>query len=493
MSEKQSTEQTTAETTKKVSRRAFARTSVVAGTAVVALPKTLIGETPAEKMAATRRTRDGQPSVGRLSASEYPAEWREGTTIAAKYYTDEEHYLFDERLIADNLWLFVDHESRIPDTGDYFVFEFGRGESVIILRDKAGEVKGYYNVCRHRGSRLCRHDADQIPADQRLSVRQLGQTGNTLVFRCPYHAWTYDLDGKLVYAYGMQEDFDPADNGLNPCHLQLAEGHIFVNLSSEAEPPDFELAIARFRRTVGQKYGTAELKVGARQYYPIHANWKLAIENFLECYHCGPAHRSLVTTHDWDYALSEEQKAKLAPELDRWVPPEVRPGRGGGGMGSSSSDRIVGRGFLNPGFVTGSLDGEPVAPLLPEFKAYTHGFRETQTGWSTAYWAAYDDHVAVARFTPRDTEFTDCEILWLVHPDAREGKDYDREGLMGLWHVTIQEDIWIVENNHNGVRSGAYGPGRYATHEVGSGLPHGFIKWYMSAVAGDIQPVEATW
>ena len=270
------------------------------------------------------------------AAVTHPGGWKEGHTIPAEYYIDEKHYLADERFIGEHLWLMVDHESRIPNAGDYFVFEYGRGESAIVLRDRAGAVKAYYNVCRHRGSRLCRHDEDTTPKDPRLSVKQLGSSGNTPVFRCPYHAWTYDLDGHLMAAYGMPADFDPAKNGLTPCHVRTAEGFIFVNFSRQ-EPPDFESAVSAMR-TLCQRYGTAQLKVGARIQYPTRANWKLALENFLECYHCGPAHRSLVTTHDWDYSITAEQRARREPEMERWVPPQVRPG-GTAGMGQARNSR----------------------------------------------------------------------------------------------------------------------------------------------------------
>ena len=498
---------------KKVSRRDFARASVAAGAAAVTLPGTLFAKDAAPttgveagKQAAIARRRITPPAQGpgygggdiagrgsseplqdaaaapQAAAATHPGGWREGYTIPAAYYVDEDHYRSDERFIADKLWLMTDHESRIPNAGDYFVFEYGRGESVIILRDKAGAVKAYYNVCRHRGSRLCRHDEEPAPKDAQLSVKQLSSSGTTPVFRCPYHAWTYDLDGRLVSAYGMPDDFEPAKNGLLPCHLRTAEGFIFVNLSRR-EPPDFDSAVSAMR-TLCQRYGTAQLKVGARVQYPTRANWKLALENFLECYHCGPAHRSLVTTHDWDYSITAEQRARRAPEMERWVPPTVRPGNSAAGMGqAAASTSIVGRGFLRPGFVTGSLDGRPVAPLLPNFKEYTHGFRETTTSWSTAYWAAYDDHVAVARFTPRGVAMTDAEIIWLVNPAAKEGKDYQIDRLIALWDITMREDKWIVENNHQGVMcSGGYVPGRYATHEIGRGAPGAFIKWYMTEV-----------
>jgi len=149
---------------------------------------------------------------------------------------------------------------------------------------------------------------------------------------------------------------------------------------------------------------------------------------------------------------------------------------GSGGMGSGAGPF---EGELNPGFVTGSLDGKPLAPLLPGIRGWTHKTKIATTGYSTGYWQAYDDHVAVARFTPRGPEFTDCEIFWLVHPDAVEGKDYVAKNLMALWDITIREDIWIVENNHLGVKSGAYRPGRYSKNEE---YPSEFITWYMNEV-----------
>lgn len=193
---------------KKVSRRDFARASVAAGAAAVALPETLLGGATSREAppgsaavrgaeAARHRIAALPPSVaygGDSSSQQRPGApaavrgWRDGTTIPAEYYLDEKHYVNDERYIANNFWLLVDHTSRMPKPGDYFVFEFGRGDSVILLRNNAGAVKGYHNVCRHRGSRLCRHDDDPTPKDARLSVKQLGPSGNSPVFRCPYHA-----------------------------------------------------------------------------------------------------------------------------------------------------------------------------------------------------------------------------------------------------------------------------------------------------------------
>lgn len=486
---------------KKVSRRDFAKTSVAAG-AAVAFPRTLVSEpSPAKtsngKKAASRQSPAGSAGTGAPTAG--GSTWREGHTMPAEYYIDEKRYIEDELYVGDHFWLLADHESRIPNPGDYFVFAFGRGESAIVLRDKASAVKAYYNVCRHRGSRLCRHADDPLPSDARLSVKQLGAGGNSPIFRCPYHAWTYDLDGHLIAAYGMPNDFQPSENGLLPCHVRTAEGFIFLNFATDKQPPDFDADVNGLRN-LGQRYGTAGLKIGARIQYPTRANWKLALENFLECYHCGPVHRSLVTTHDWDYQITAEQKARREQEIAKWVPPEVRPGRApaqqqgqqqappagapqSGGMGQAASPSLANRGWLMPGYLTGSLDGKPVAPLLPNFKEYTHGFRDAITSWSTGYWAAYDDHVAVARFTPRGVASTDAEIIWLVNPTARAGTDYQVDRLTALWDITMREDKWIVENNHQGITcGGGYRSGRYATHEVGRVTPGAFIKWYMTEV-----------
>jgi Rieske 2Fe-2S family protein len=499
---------------KKLSRRDFARKSMTAGAVAVALPATVLGAPPApvevktaaaRGAAVARRRRAALPSPSYSYGGDPVAEardsialayapataqtqsqgapeiingWTVGTTIPAEYYIDEKHYLKDERFIIDNVWLMVDHESRIPKPGDYFVFEFGRGESVIILRDKAGAVKGFHNVCRHRASRLCRHHRDPAPGDaNQLSVTQLGPTGNTPVFRCPYHAWTYDLDGRLISApNGMPSDFDFAENGLIPCHVRTAGGFIIANLS-QGEPPDFDSVVNPPRtpnwRTVCEDYGTARLKIAARAYYPVRANWKLVMENFHECYHCGPAHKSLVRAHPfWDGTMSAEQHERLARQLEPFVPTHLRKP---GGLSAMGGGQLPAGAILNVGFATGSLDGKPVAPLLPTKKAYTHNRWSASTTWALGNIQCYDDYVAVVRHTPRDINLTDVEIFWLVNGDAKEGRDYKPERVMALWDITEREDRWIVENQM-GILSSAYKTGRYAVTEGASRFIQGYMK-----------------
>ena len=451
-------ESSSARTRPKLSRREFAKTSVVAGAVAVTAPNILRADAQSDDAAPPA----AKPSGGNVVTSE---DWREGLTIPAEYYLDMEHYKEDERYIADNFWLMADNVKRIPEPGDFFVFKFGLRQSVVIVRGEDQEIRAFHNVCRHRGSRLCMHDEDPRPRDdESLSVKQLGESGKTQSFRCPYHAWLYDLDGSLIDAQNMHDDFDMVNSGLVPCHMRVEEGHIFLNFSQAAEPPPFE------RLTKGgdyfefaEKYGIADLKIAARQSYPIQGNWKLALENFLECYHCGASHKTLVKTHDFDYTLTPSQKKRRQSRISVWLGREMAEGSG----------------KLNPGFESGSLDGKKLAPLLPKLKEWAHITDRVDTYWSTGYWRSYDDYVAVARFTPRGPESTDAEIVWLVHPDAVEGKDYDPDDLMALWDITIREDAWLVENNHVGVESGGYRAGHYAPAE---GWPKDFIAWYMNEV-----------
>ena len=237
----------------------------------------------------------------------------------------------------------IDHESRIPKPGDYFVFEFGRGDSVIVLRDQAGEMKAFHNVCRHRGSRLCQHGFDDPASkDARLPTGRCNSDRRAAIRRCSGvritrgpTSWTAadlgaERDARLLRLLAERAASRPPAN----------RGRVHLRQPLAHEPPDFESSsIGRGRRwrTVCQDYGTAKLKIAARQHYPTKANWKLVMENFLECYHCGPAHKSLVKAHPfWDGTMSAEQHQRLAKELERFVPTKYRQPDSQRGVGSGA-------------------------------------------------------------------------------------------------------------------------------------------------------------
>ena len=150
--------------------------------------------------------------------------YQEGKALPQQFYTNEKIFSEEMKRIYFKQWLMVDHVSRIPNPGDYFVFEAEK-ESIIIIRGRDKKIRAFYNVCTHRGSRIC-----------------LEEEGTKKLLVCPYHAWSFSAEGDLKAARYMPEDFKKEEWGLKKCHLKIHEGLIFINLSLE-EPMNFENAV----------------------------------------------------------------------------------------------------------------------------------------------------------------------------------------------------------------------------------------------------------
>lgn len=388
-------------------------------------------------------------------------QYREGYSLPRSLYISEQQFQRDLQELTNNHWQFVEHISRIPNPGDYVLFKFGH-ESIIVIRDKAGEIRAHYNVCRHRGSRVCLKDS-----------------GNAKLLVCPYHAWSYDLEGGLRAARDMPEDFEPANNGLVPCHVRTFHGLIFISLAKGA-PPDFEDFTNRFDDFL-RPYDMTSAKIAFRKQYPTMANWKLCQENFIECYHCPPSHKTYSSVHDIksqnllgtgkeDLLSPQQSWEEKAQALGTYLTPfQDEP--------DSAYFQTGLRFEIGFGHETGSLDGKPLAPLMGDFKdlGYDGGFSYCVMN-SLFTIAAYPDHFILYRFVPTSPLETDAEIIWFVREDAEEGRDYDVEKLIALWDTTFSEDKVICANNQLGVLSEAYSPGRYSLNEQ---RPVQFVDWYM--------------
>jgi Rieske 2Fe-2S family protein len=299
-------------------------------------------------------------------------------------------------------------------------------------------------------------------------------------------------------------NFHPEQYGLHPANVEVMEGFIFVNFS-EGTPPSFDEWVASIRPAC-KDARTAELKIAARRSVPTKANWKLVVENYRECYHCGPGHSNSYVTAYWDsdYRMTAGERESIEREIQRHNHGWYKAGVGASVETSRyqaqpSNERLVapatGTGAAmgtasrhwRPGFVTATLDGKPAAPLLPGIKEYTHGSITRPGGGGASGFSLSNiglnmpDYIRTARFTPRGVMSTDAEAIWLVHPDAKEGKDYNVDHLIALWYNTIREDRWLAENNHYGLLSS-----RYAHKGVGQpymaweGGPAGFAKFYMA-------------
>jgi Rieske 2Fe-2S family protein len=386
-------------------------------------------------------------------------EHRAGFALPGGFYADPAIYEAEIGAIFLRSWLYVGHESQVARPGDWFLHEIA-GESVIVVRSADGGINALLNVCRHRGSRVC-----------------IAAAGHDSRLVCRYHGWTYGLDGNLRAAAHLGGDFDKGDYGLRRLHVRLLAGLVFINFA--ADPPPFEELAADMAAPLAP-YALERAKVAHRQNYPIVANWKLTVENYCECYHCGPAHPEYSVAHGRavppaEFEAELRQVMARAPEAGLTQHVVRRSWLDAGRLG-------IERGFdrypLFHGHLTGSRDGRPVAPLLGTIRAFDGGATDLHLG-PTTFGLAYCDHVVLYRFTPRGQHATDCEITWLVNESAVEGRDYRLADLTWLWDVTTIADKAIIERNQEGVASRYYVPGPLSEMEAFTGA---FIDWYVAAM-----------
>jgi Rieske 2Fe-2S family protein len=393
-----------------------------------------------------------------------------GHSLDQAFYVNPAIFERDRERIFRNHWIMAGHVSQIPEAGDYVLFEIA-GESIIVIRDRHGAVHAHYNVCRHRGSRVL-----------------LQPAGNAKTVACRYHGWTYACDGSLQGAPRMPESFDPSGYGLKPCRLCIVEGLILVSLSGDPAP-ELDAVVAGVAPYL-RLHGIAGARVAHREVYPVQANWKLAVENYLECYHCKPAHpeycgveikadsigdgspaamgRFEARRREW-LARATQLGATL-PEFGTELPLDERLPRAQFGAAY--------RAPLRESHASATQDGRPAAPLMGGFRDYDGG--ETALGIGPfTYMLAYNDYATFFQFVPRETERSEIVISWLVDGAAREGVDYDRERLAWLWKVTTAQDKSIIEANAAGIRSSQYEPGPSSLLERDL---DGFREWYLALI-----------
>jgi Rieske 2Fe-2S family protein len=382
-----------------------------------------------------------------------------GHALQGGFYSDREIYARELQRIFFRSWLYAGHLSQLPREGDYLVFAIA-GESVIVTRSAPDTIRAHLNVCRHRGSRIC-----------------LESQGNEKLFVCRYHGWTYNLDGSLRGAAHLPPEADKSALGLKPLHVVVFHGMIFINFAQRPAPFD---AVSNDLDQALRPYGLAGAKVAARRNYPIAANWKLAVENYCECYHCIAAHPEFSEAHG--RALPDQQVAALLDEVMARAPAcgltQHKLRRSWLAAGSVGIDRGFERYPLLHGFVTGSRDGKPLAPLLGSIRGYDGGTTDIHIGPVT-FFLAYCDHVVVYRFTPRAIDSCDCEITWLVNGSAVEDRDYDVDRLTWLWQVTTEADKRIIEHAAAGVASHWYEPGPLTAMED---FTRRFVDWYLATM-----------
>ena len=409
---------------------------------------------------------DVDDSIEKIAAMVKAEQARPDYAIDSYFYRS--HLVYEKEL--DNLvfcsWLYAGHVSEVPNSGDYLLFDIGE-DSVIIVRDKAGEVQALMNICRHRGSRVCEE-----------------QSGNRKTFVCPYHGWVYNTDGSLKAAREMdaRADFDSAAHGLKKARIVVYMGLIFINCDPQAA--DFLGPLSNLQEQLGA-YDLEHAKVAHKQTYTVDANWKLVLENYLECYHCATSHRAYARMH-----TLKDRDSKVADIVQAMLDRSERV-TGVEGMSKAfyaiylnaagfGACAYTSRYGLFDGYLTGSEDGQPVAPLMGNIKDYDGGAGDFQMG-PLSFMLNYPDHCVLYRFIPRGLTSTDMEVVWFVNGDAQEGVDYDRDKVTWLWHNTTLEDEFIISRNSEGVNSRFFEPGPY--HPEFEATLQEFINWYLDTMS----------
>jgi glycine betaine catabolism A len=339
-------------------------------------------------------------------------------TLPGRYYTSPDIFRAEVERFYFGRWICAGRAVEIPKPGDYFLRDIA-GESVIVTRDTAGAVNAFFNVCRHRGTRMCTEAAGAF--DGRI--------------RCPYHGWTYGLDGSLLGAPHLDgSNFDASDYPLHRVRSSIWEGHIFLHFGHAPHPLAAQLngLLDKFA-----DWRMHELRLHRRIVYDVKANWKLIVLNYNECLHCPVLHPALNRLTDYMGVNN------AAPT----------PDYAGGAMG------------FRDGIETMSTDGIRRRDCLP-------GLSDSQRQM-VCYYAIYPnlllslhpDYMMTHTLWPRAVDRTEVVCEWHFHPDEMAKADFIGDDAVEFWDITNREDWHIAELSQAGIGSRAYAPGPYSPRE----------------------------
>ena len=347
---------------------------------------------------------------------EMPAAAR---TLSADYYTDPAYFQRELEQIHFKTWLYAGRCEQVSRPGDYFLVELGN-ESIIVLRDEDDRIHAFFNVCRHRGTRICTHSEGQFPGK----------------IQCPYHAWTYAYDGQLTHAPLMEKTrgFTTEEYPLQPVVADTWDGHIFLHLADD--PPPLIDHLADLPGTF-HPWAMADLELAEQTVYSIAANWKLVIQNYSECLHCPLLHPQL-------QRLSHYLSGENAP------PHPVYLG---------------GRMALRDGVETLSQDGKsPWAPL-PGLGATEQRGVYYYSILPNLLLNLHPQYMLTFTLWPHAHDRTEIVCRWYFHPDEMARAGFDPTSAVTFWDLTNRQDWEVSELAQKGIGSRAYRPGLYSNRE----------------------------
>jgi glycine betaine catabolism A len=382
------------------------------------------------------------------------------TPLPREFYTSAEDYQIDLETVWYRDWLFVGHDCELPRAGDYLTVQIG-DYPVIILRDRDNEIRAFHNSCRHRGSRIC-HEVH----------------GHVSRLVCPYHQWSYRLDGSLMAARDMGEGFDRSRYGLRPVNCARVAGYIWVCVAQVA--PDFEPFAAQAEPYL-RPHNLQDAKVAFESTLVERANWKLVWENNRECYHCPANHPALARTFPTAPTVAIQQDASgNAEAMEEWARWESGGLPSRFNLSKSGQSRLV-RMSLLEGTESYTMDGKPAVqrPLSDSVVGPNPGVL-LMFHYPTTWTHVIGDHAISFRLLPVSPIETQLTTKWLVHKDAQEGVDYDLKRLTEVWLTTNDEDRRVCQENQWGVNSPGYAPAPYSPIQEPGVMQ--FVQWYRNCL-----------
>ena len=341
-------------------------------------------------------------------------------TMPGEYYTSPEILEQERDALFAKHWNLAGRVSKLARPGDYMVRNIA-GESIIVVRSRDGRLRAFFNVCRHRGTRIC--------------MESSGHFSETI--QCPYHAWTYSTDGRLIGAPHMSEveEFDKSQYPLHQAAIAEWEGFIFVNVDANPQSFDqwFAPLLTRFER-----FNLAGLKIGHSVSYDVHANWKLVFQNYSECLHCPSIHPELATVLPYQSGAND---LTAGPFLGGYM--EIRAPN----QSATLSGRSCGR------LVNDQLQGDD------RQRAFYYSIMPNML------LSMQPDYVNYYILTPVSVDRTLVESEWMFHPDNEQNPDFNPQDAIGFWDVTNRQDWDIVARSQLGIASRRYAPSPYSPRE----------------------------
>jgi Rieske 2Fe-2S family protein len=378
-----------------------------------------------------------------------------------RYFYDPEQHQKELDVFWYDMWVYACRAEEVASPRDYKVFTVGE-QSCVITRDLKGVLRAFHNTCRHRGSILCTEESGRFE-------------GGSVV--CPYHAWTYSLEGSLIATPHQLEsaDFDMNEYSLYGVAVGEWAGYIFVNFAgANAEPLEHTLGNTPARL---QNYHMEELKLGKRIVIDVEANWKLLFENFSECFHCPGVHPELcdVIPIYGEGLLSDRQKddGMMLMEQGKDFEPT-------GGQTMSRTQRLA------PGKVTLTMDGTTNVPF---FRDLTE--EERSTGYTASvlrpnlFINIHPDFIHTHRMLPTGPTSVQMVYDWLFEPSSMERPDFDIDKMVDLWDITNRQDAQNCKWQQEGLASREADHCTFVPQEIG---PWRFHQWVLERLGEETDP-----